>query len=296
MDIGILTVKDLSYHPNRRLKEAALKQGFSLELIDPRLAAPVIKDSRLFVKQDECILTPGVIIPRQGSQISDSSLAVLSHFQALGIPMVNNAGAILAAKNKFVSLRILAAAGINVPATVFVCSRKSFLSAVETLGGYPVVCKKPTGRKGREVFLVKNLSEAATILETHLVPAEGLLVQQFIEPDNRKDYRILVIGGKVAAAMEMKPLEGDFRSNYSLTGKSKGVTLSPEVENMAVKCAQAVGLEIAGVDLIVSDESGAFVIETNYAPGFKGLEEASGLDIAGMIISHAACFRKPNDR
>jgi ribosomal protein S6--L-glutamate ligase len=151
-----------------------------------------------------------------------------------------------------------------------------------------VVCKQTIGRKGREVYLLKEETQALEILEKHLLPAKGLLLQQFIPPAKRRDFRVLVIGGKVAAAMEMIAANGDFRSNFSLSGKSRSVHLSMEAESMAIKCAQAVGLEIAGIDLMLSDGNGLLAIEANYTPGFRGLEAATGMDVAAMIIEYAA--------
>jgi len=86
--------------------------------------------------------------------------------------------------------------------------------------------------------------------------------------------------------MELKPVPGDFRSNFHLTHKSWPVELSPEWEEIALKATAVLGLEIAGVDLIVDAEGKVCVIELNYSPGFSGLEAATGLDIAGKIIDY----------
>lgn len=291
MDIGVLTVKGPDYHPNQRLKAAARDKGLSLCLIDPRRISPAIEDGQLSIRGFDNNAMPGVILPRQGSQISNSSLVVLAHLQAMNIPLVNNVQSILAARNKFLTLGILSAAGIKVPTSAFVNSNEEFLSTIDSMGGYPVVCKKTIGRKGREVFLVEGKTQALNIIEKHLLPAEGLLLQQFIPPQGRRDFRVMVIGGKVAAAMEMISPKGDFRSNFSISGKSNRVHLSPEAERMAIKSALAVGLDIAGVDLMISDKSGLVAVETNYAPGFRGLEAATGTDIAAMIIEYATLLK-----
>ncbi|GAI93448.1 unnamed protein product, partial [marine sediment metagenome] len=107
-------------------------------------------------------------------------------------------------------------------------------------------------------------------------------------PAGRQDIRVLVIGGKVAGAMELRPKEGDFRANYHLSRESRPRDLTSELEGIALKAAAAVGLEIAGVDLIVDQNDRVNVIEVNYSPGFKGLEAATGLDIAGLIVDYVA--------
>ncbi len=290
MDIGVLTAREADYHPNRRLKEAALAKGLSLALIDPRRVSPVIEAGRSGMKGMEDGLLPGVILPRQGAQISESSMVVLSHLQAMGIPVVNGPAAIFAARNKFLTLQILAASGIKVPDSAFVNSAAGFFGAADTLGGFPLVCKKAIGRKGRGVFLVKEKIQAEDFLEKHLVPAEGLMLQRFIPPAERRDLRILVVGGRVVGAMEMVAPEGEFRANFSISGNGRRVDLPGAAEETAVKSALAMGLEIAGVDVIDAGESGYFVIEANYAPGFRGLEAATGIDIAAEIIDHSASF------
>lgn len=290
MDIGVLTARDEEYHPNRRLKEAAVAKGLTLALIDPRRVSPVIASGALGMKGGKNNGMPGVILPRQGSQISESSLVVLSHLHAMGIPFVNGPESILAARNKFLTMQILAAKGIKVPDSAFVNSVAGFFGAADQLGGYPLVCKKTIGRKGRGVFLVNGKEQAAELMEKHLVPSEGLMLQRFIPPGGRRDLRVLVIGGRVAGAMEIFPPEDDFRANFSISGESMPVELPGKAEKMAIQSALAMGLEIAGVDLIDAGESGYFVIEANYAPGFRGLEAATNIDIAGKIIDHAASF------
>nr|WP_281432348.1 RimK family alpha-L-glutamate ligase [Desulfatitalea alkaliphila] len=296
MDIGVLTVKDEGYHPNRRLKEAAMARGFSLALIDPRKVTAGIDKGRLRIGGLPGGQLPGVILPRQGSQISNASIVVLAHLQVAGIPMVNALASVLTAKNKFATLQVLAANGVRVPDSIFVNSDEAFFRAVETLGGYPMVCKKTSGRKGREVFLAENPISAQEIINAHLDSGgDGLILQRFIPPGNgRRDFRVMVIGGTVAAAMQMTVPEGDFRSNFGLSGSSRPAVLAEAAKETAIQCARATGLGIAGVDLIETDTNGIFAIEANYAPGFKGLEMATGLDIATMIIDFAATFLSRN--
>lgn len=288
MDIGILTVKGPDYHPNRRLMETGASKGLLVGLIDPRRVSPSILDGRAGSVWQETAALPGVALTRQGAQITESSLVVLAHLESMGVVLINSRKSVLAAKNKFTSLGLLAENGIPVPDTVFVNTEEAFFRGIETLGGYPVVCKKTSGRKGRGVFMADNPGEAEDMIERHLIPAEGLLMQRFIAPAGRRDFRVLVIDGKVAAAMEMRPPEGDFRSNYAITGKSRIVFPDENVSHMAVQCTLGLGLDIAGVDILDSPVEGRFVIEANSAPGFRGLEKATGLDIAAMIIDYAA--------
>ena len=288
MDIGILTVKGPDYHSNSRLLEAGASKGLLVGLVDPRRISPSLLNGHTGNAWQESAGLPGIALTRQGAQITESSLVVMAHLESMGVILINNRKSVLAAKNKFTALGLLAENGIPVPDTVFVNTEDAFFRGIETLGGYPVVCKMTVGRKGRGVFMAGNRAEAEDIVERCLLPAGGLLLQRFFAPAGRRDLRVLVIDGTVKGAMEMSAPEGDFRSNYAITGKSRAVFPDEGVSRMAVQCARGLGMDIAGVDILDSPGKGRFVIEANSAPGFRGLEEATGLDIAAMIIDCAA--------
>jgi ribosomal protein S6--L-glutamate ligase len=149
------------------------------------------------------------------------------------------------------------------------------------------VAKQIAGHQGDGVFLLGSDNEAGIFAESHLDPFQGLLIQRYIQGQGRRDLRILVAGGKVAGAMELFRTGGDFRSNYHLNGLAEPVACSRALEAMAVKATQALGLVVAGVDVIVDPQGRHKVLEVNYSPGFKGLEQATGVDIAGKIIDLA---------
>ena len=111
-------------------------------------------------------------------------------------------------------------------------------------------------------------------------------MQRFIPPQGRRDIRVLVVGGRVVGAMSLTPRAGDFRANYHLTGTATAVNLDPSLAALATKAAAAVGLDVAGVDLVIPEDGGAMVLEVNYSPGFQGLEAVTGIDIAGAILDH----------
>jgi ribosomal protein S6--L-glutamate ligase len=176
---------------------------------------------------------------------------------------------------------------------LFVNSKDGFWEAVERLGGLPVVVKQVSARQGSGVILFDTINSAALSIEDYLDRRSGLLIQSFIPPAGRKDIRAMVIGGEVSGAIELKPIEGDFRANFHLSGESYPKDLAPDIEEMAVKAASVVGLEIGGVDVIVNKNNRAYVIEVNYSPGFKGMEAATGTDIAGKIIDYTVrTYRK----
>lgn len=288
LNIGIISVRDRGYHPNRRLAEAAEERGHQVTLIEPTRAWPYLeRGCRRLAGQPE-IGHLDAVLPRQGATVRDSCLPLIRQCSSMGILVINSLEAVLVAKNQFLTLLNLSEAGIAVADTLFVNSATGLREAVRLLGGCPVVSKSISGRQGAGVLLLETAADVERAANEHLDDRKGLLVQRYIPPPGRRDLRVFVVGGEVVAAMQLKPEAGDFRANYHLTGKSEALKLAPGLEKTALMAAGAVGLEIAGVDLIVDREQAAKVIEVNYSPGFRGLENATGLDIAGRIISYVA--------
>jgi len=292
--IGIITVRGPEYHPNLRLAEAAQKRGHKITLVHPYRAWPDLmggKLSFLGMPGNEC---PDIILPRQGATIGESCLALIHQLSLLDIPVVNSLDSIRISKNKFLTLQVLASAGISVPDTLFVNSKDGFWKAVDRLGGFPVVAKQVSSRQGTGVILLDSIKSSDVIVEDYLDRRSGLLIQMFIPPSGRRDIRVLVIGEEVSGAMELKPREGDFRANFHLTGESFPKDLSPELEGISLKAVSEVGLDIGGLDLLVDKDGRAYVVEVNYSPGFKGLEAATGIDIAGKIVEYTVETYKKN--
>lgn len=288
MEIGIITVRDSDYHPNGRLLKAAADRGHHARLIHPYRLWPKVSGQGLGLEGEAALKPLDVVLPRQGATIGDSSLALIHHLSRMGIPMVNRFDAVTVTRSQIMTLQMLAAANIPVPDTLFVNSEEGFARAVPLVGGYPVVVKQVSGRQGAGIRLVESEKQAETVIGEHMEPRRGILVQYYIPTKDRQDIRVMVINGKAVAAMEMTPVEGDFRANFHLTRECRPFELTSPVENIAIRAAQAVGLDIAGVDMIVDRHNTMVLIEVNYAPGFKGLEKATGMDIAGCMIDCAA--------
>jgi ribosomal protein S6--L-glutamate ligase len=288
MNIGIITAEGYEYPPTKRLSEAAAQRGHRLIVVDSLQVWAILERGDPGMVGIPNIGILDVVLPRQGSTVNDSSLALIPHLRHMGIPLVNNLDAIRLAKDQFLTLQALSAAQLPIPDTGLINSYEGFQSVLARWGGYPVVVKQVSGRVGEGVFLVDTEHKARLILHNNLEPSKGMLVQKFIPPENRQDVRVLVVGGVVVGAMKLKPKAGDFRANFHLSKKSWPVDLATEWENISLKAADALGLEIAGVDLIVDPYGKVWVIEVNYTPGFTGLEAATGLDVAGRIIDYVA--------
>jgi ribosomal protein S6--L-glutamate ligase len=287
MNIGIITVRDRAYHPTRRLSEAAEQRGHRVTLIHPYRVWPVVAGNILTLTGEALFAMPDVVLPRQGAQIGQSCLVLINHLSLMGIPLVNDLDAIRLTRNQFLTLQALAVAGVPVPDTFFINAESKMAGVVKRLGGYPVVVKQVNGRQGSGVTLVKNETELETVVQSGLERTQGLLLQKFFPTDGRRDIRALVIGQKVAGTMCLEPIEGEFRANYHLGATGRAQVLPDEVAKIAIDATRAVGLEIAGVDLILDKQDRVNVIEVNYSPGFKGLEKATGIDVAGLMVDYA---------
>ena len=230
---------------------------------------------------------PSVALPRVGSTISPYSLLLLRHLELLGCRLINRPGPLEAASFKDRCLQVLAGAGLPLPDTVFLNRPEAWEAAVARLGGYPLVAKLPQGRQGRGVALLRGEAEAELARRLWLRQRRGLILQRYIPTAGRRDLRVLVVGERAVAAVELTPPPGEFRANVHLGGRARAVEPGGEAGGLALRACRALGLEIAGVDMLRDGEGRLHLMEVNHSPGFQGLEEATGLDVAGLLLDYA---------
>ena len=109
------------------------------------------------------------------------------------------------------------------------------------------------------------------------------MLQEFIEEADGADIRVFIVDDEIVGIMERKAAPGEFRSNLHRGGTSKVITLSEHEAMIAKKAASAMGLKIAGVDMLRSSR-GPLILEVNASPGLEGIETTTGVDIARRII------------
>lgn len=226
------------------------------------------------------------IIPRVGTFGTWYSITVVRHFALMGVPSVNDADAITHSRDKFGCLQILSRRGIRVPDTVMSRYPKHLDRLLPQVGGTPVIMKLLRGTQGTGVIFAESATSVESMLETIWSLGEDIMLQRYVRESRNRDIRVLVIDGKVRCAMRRVGREGEFRSNIHRGGRGEAVKLPAAYERTAVRAAQAVGLRLAGVDLLESDD-GPMVIEVNSSPGFQGLEAATGENVASMIARYA---------
>ncbi len=284
--IGVITIRGADYHPTLRMAEAAEQRGWGVMPIHPYRLWPAYQEGRPVLLGKDADMTFDAIMPRQGAEIKDACLPLIGHMAQMGIRVINCREAIECARHKFFTLQALADAGLPVAPTLFAAAADGVREAMVGFGTRGAVLKPVSGRQGRGICRLMLGETLPPDLEEELAAGRGVLVQAYIPPEGRRDYRVLVIGGQVAGAMRLAPAPNDFRANVHLGGQGSAVELNEELADMAVRSASAVGLEIAGVDLMVDADGKRFVNEVNYAPGFRGLEAATGKDIAGVMIDY----------
>ncbi len=291
MQIGIITARDPEYHPNRRLLEAGALLGVDVALLHPFRIWSGLAGGRPLTSGIIGLEGFDVLLPRVGATISDYSLTLLRHLEMMGLRLVNGSKAIAICRSKFLTLQVLSAAGLPVLDTYMVNSLTGYADALRRLQGPPVVVKLVSSRQGSGVFLVENGSKDPLVggerLSQVMQQRQGVLVQRFWAPQGRRDIRIVMLGEDSAWAMEIEPAPGEFRANVHLGGVGRAIAAEGEMLSLAKQARQAVGLDIAGVDLM-QDSTGNWCLgEVNFTPGFRGLEDATGQDIALKILEFA---------
>jgi ribosomal protein S6--L-glutamate ligase len=273
-------------YSTQRLKEACLRRGHSARVLNTLNFSLLVERAqpRLFYR-DRLLSHYDAAIPRIGASVSSYGTAVVRQLEQMGVFTLNSAQAILTSRDKLRAFQILSAHEIAFPPTAFVRDRESARSALSQVGGAPVIIKLTEGSQGAGVILADTKKSAESIIEAFLVARQDVIVQKFVSESRGRDLRVLVVGGRVVAAMRRRAAPDEFRSNVHRGGRTERARLSPELEALALKSAQILGLQVAGVDLIESDD-GPLVLEVNSSPGLEGIENATGIDVAGTIVEH----------
>lgn len=293
MNIAMMA-RNPNLYSHKRLIEAAEQRGHTIEVINTlRVTMNITSRRPALYYNGEKLPHFDAVIPRIGASITFYGLAVLRQFEIMGVYPLNESVAIGRSRDKLRSMQLLAQAGVGLPVTAFAHDPKQTDQVLEMVGGAPVVIKLLEGTQGIGVVLAETNNSARSIIEAFRGASVNILVQEFIKEAGNSDIRIIVVGGKVIAAMERSGAEGDFRSNLHRGGSSRGIRISPEERSTAIRSAKRMGLNVAGVDLLRSNH-GPVVMEVNSSPGLEGVEKATGVDVAGAIIDFLEKNTAPN--
>ncbi|HXH76553.1 MAG TPA: 30S ribosomal protein S6--L-glutamate ligase [Bacteriovoracaceae bacterium] len=285
MKIGILS-RNPKIYSTHRLYKAAISRGHTVKVINPlNCYMDITCDNPMIHYREHRLDDFDVIIPRIGASITYFGSAILRQFEMMGVYALNESTSITRSRDKLRALQILSRSGLGLPITSYAHSTKMTEKLIKMVGGVPCVIKLIEGTQGKGVILAETHKAAESVIDGLRQMKAHFLVQEFIKESNGEDIRAFVIGDKVVASMMRKAKDGDFRSNLHRGGTAFHVEMSQEESAAAVKAAKALGLNVAGVDLLRS-ERGPLVLEVNSSPGLQGIETSTGLDIATMIIEY----------
>jgi len=283
MKIAILSTNKNLYS-TRRLVEAGEERDHEVLVVNHKRCYMNIMSSNPSIHyKGEAISGVEAIIPRIGASVSFYGTAVVRQFEMMGVYSVNESVAITRSRDKLRASQLLARKGIGLPVTGFANAPGDTEDLLKLVGGAPVVIKLLEGTQGVGVVLAETTKAAESVIEAFRGLKANFMVQEFIKEAGGADIRCFVVGDKVVASMIRQGKEGEFRSNLHRGGSAKLVKITPQERLTAVRSAQVMGLNVAGVDLLRSAH-GPVVMEVNSSPGLEGIEHATQRDVAGMII------------
>jgi ribosomal protein S6--L-glutamate ligase len=293
MKIAILS-RNPKLYSTRRLKEAGEARGHQVDVIDTLHCYMDITSSKPAVRyKGKALPHYDVVIPRIGASVTFYGTAVVRQFEMTGTYSINESVAISRSRDKLRSLQLLSRKGVGLPRTGFARNPDRVADLIKNVGGAPVVIKLLEGTQGIGVVLAETEKSASAIIEAFMGLNANILVQEFIKEAGGADIRCLVVGDKVVAAMKRQGAEGEFRSNLHRGGTAEVVKLTKDERATAVNAARIMGLNMAGVDILRSN-NGPVVMEVNSSPGLRGIETATGKDVAGLLIQFLEQEAKPN--
>ncbi len=284
MNIAILSRGEHLYSTQSLLK-AGEARNHVMEVVDPSRCTQFIRDGLPAISyQGEILNNLHATIPRIGASYTYFGAALVRHFRSMGVFCVVGAEPILQSRNKWTCFQILAQAKIPVPKTVL-GNTNNVEEILDIFGEPPYIIKILQGTHGQGVILAETYQSALSTIETLLTAKVRFVIQEFIAESGGADLRVIVVDGKVIAAMKRQSQAGEFRSNLHRGGSAEAIQLSYQEENVALRAARALRLGVCGVDLLQSD-NGPLVLEVNSTPGLEGIETTTGLSVSNQIIGY----------
>jgi len=283
--IGILSLEPTNYS-NLKIIEAAEENGHFCEILNTKRCYLNIESDKPEVHYDGKVLPHyDAIIPRIGPSITKYGMAVVRQFEAMGTFCLNSSTSIGTSRDKLAAHQALAFNRIPMPDTAFSNSPRDTENIIDLTAGAPLVVKLLESSQGKGVILAETKKAASSVISAFQKLNAPFIVQNFVKDSNGCDLRLFVIGGKVIASMLRSASDDDFRSNLHAGGKASKVKITQNERKIAKQATKAMGLNIAGVDILRSSE-GPKVLEVNSSPGLQGIETVNNINVASMIIDY----------
>jgi RimK family alpha-L-glutamate ligase len=269
------------------LERAAAERGHQLTVLPyeglvARIGpAPGLRSRNTELDSADVVLAR--IIPSGSLEQIIFRVDALHRLEDRGTRVVNSPRAIERTVDKFWTSTLLEQCGIPTPETVVCDDPEEAVAAYRTLGD--VIVKPLFGSMGLGMVRVSDEEMAFRVFRTIEQIRGVYYIQRTVDHDGT-DIRAFVLGGRVIAAIERRA--AGWRTNLARGGAARTLSLSEQLSALAVRAAAAVGADYAGVDLVTGRDGTTYVLEVNGIPGWRGLQEATGLDIAGRLVDHLA--------
>jgi len=283
-------------HGVNRLVDAAVTFGIQLEVYCPEQIDIRISSPPLIYLNGELADRPDFIIPRLGADTPYAALMIIRQLELTGVISINSSSSVEMVRDKLWVGQLMQHHNLPVPPTMLVKPSLS-VEMINRQIGFPLVLKTLSGARGLGVCLCESTTafvDLIGLLGLYSADNRQVLIQKFIANSYGRDLRVFVLGDKVIGCMQRTAKES-FKANYSLGGSVESYPITQEIEDLSLSCTRVLGLEIAGIDLLFGEE-GLLICEANSSPGFKGMELATGTDIASLILSYVVEKVNSKDR
>ncbi|MCH8553928.1 MAG: 30S ribosomal protein S6--L-glutamate ligase [Schleiferiaceae bacterium] len=285
MNIIVLSTGKNIYS-TKRIVEAGQARGHRVSVMNHTHCYVVMDKGNLGVYYGDHMVTDvDAIVPRIGASVTFYGSSIIRQFEMKKVFTTVSSLALVRSRDKLRATQILAKNNVGIPKTAFAKFPRDVDNLIKEVGGAPLIVKLLEGTQGLGVVLAETRKAAKSVIEAFYGLKANILVQEFIEEANGADIRAFVIDNKVVAAYKRQGKEGEFRSNIHRGGSGHIIKLSRIEKEAAVKAAKALGLQIAGVDMLQS-KKGPLILEVNSSPGLQGIEKATGIDVATKIIEY----------
>ncbi|MGB0203902.1 MAG: 30S ribosomal protein S6--L-glutamate ligase [Neptuniibacter sp.] len=285
MKIGLLA-SNPNLYSNRRIIEAGEQHGHEMVFLNIKHCYMKMdaEAPEVHYRGGSVLNDLDAVIPRIRPSMTFYGCALTRQFESMGVYALNTAEAITQSRDKLHSLQRLFESDIDIPITGFANSPLETDDLINMVGGAPLIVKLLEGTQGKGVVLAETKKAAESVINAFKSLKADILVQEFIKEAQGKDIRCFVVDGKVVSAIQREAEPGEFRANIHQGGTASVIKPTAEEKRIAIRAAKCMGLSVAGVDIIRSAK-GPLLLEVNSSPGLEGIEGATGMDIAGMMLN-----------
>ena len=277
---------NIDAYENQRLLSCLEKNGMQGRVLEPKYFDIIVSRSstKSIRYKGEKIELPDLVLSRTGSGTNYFTRSVMRQIEKFGIPVINDADSISRVSDKLLTSQLLVKENLPIPKTILVNGDVD-IELIEKEIGFPCVVKATSGSKGKTVHLCQTKKDFVSLMSllSSISLKKTMIIQEFVDAQPGTDLRVWVIGGKTVVAMKRIGVEGDFRANISQGGTAELFEITDEIDYLARETARVLGLQIAGVDLLF-DKDGYKICEANSSPGFEGMDQYCGQDMARRIV------------